>query len=268
MTELLEKTELLERTVEVNGKPCRVWEKGEGEPLGFLAGLGGLQQWPPLLEKLSGHRRVIAPSLPGYPGGIGHNLLDSQLDWVLAAQELLEAAGLKGADLVGVSVGGSLAAEVAAIWTEMVKRLVLVAPLGLYDEALPVLDVFALAPRTLPQTLCADPAQFIQFAQLAEAPEGTDPVEWQIEQVRAGEAAARMLWPLCNTRLEKRLPRIRNSTLILWGDNDQVIAPGYARRFAAAMTGKTEVRIIKGAGHLADLDAPEEVGEAVLAFCS
>jgi pimeloyl-ACP methyl ester carboxylesterase len=258
-------TELLERTVEVNGLPCRVWEKGEGEPLGFLAGLGGLQQWPPLLEKLSQRRRVIVPSLPGYPGGIGHNLLDSQLDWVLAAQQLLETAGLKGADLLGVSVGGSLAAEVAAIWADMVRRLVLVAPLGLYDEAEPVLDVFALAPRTLPQTLCENPEM---FTRLAEAPEGADEVEWQIEQVRAGEAAARMLWPLSNTRLEKRLPRIRNTTLILWGECDQVISPAYAQRFAAAMTGKTEVRIIKGAGHLADLDAPEEVGEAVLSFMS
>ncbi len=254
-----------ESAIEVNGRSCRVWEKGEGEPLGFLAGLGGLQHWPPLLEKLAQHRRVIAPSLPGYPGATGHDLLDTQLDWVLAAQELLDAAGLAGADLLGVSVGGSLAAEVAAIWGSMVKRLVLIAPLGLYDEAEPVTDVFALPPRTLPQTLCADPEKFIA---LTELPEGADEVEWQIEQVRAGEAAARMLWPLSNTRLEKRLPRIKQPTLILWGGEDKVIAPGYAKRIAGKISGKTEIRIIPGAGHLADLDAPEAVSEAVLEFCA
>jgi len=254
-----------ETSIEVNGRSCRVWEKGEGEPLGFLAGLGGLPQWPPLLEKLAEHRRVIAPSLPGYPGATGHDLLDTQLDWVLAAQELLDEAGLAGADLLGVSVGGSLAAEVAAIWGAMVKRLVLVAPLGLYDEAEPVTDVFALAPGTLPQTLCADPQKFIA---LTELPEGADEVEWQIEQVRASEAAARMLWPLSNTRLEKRLRRIKQPTLILWGGEDKVIAPGYAERFASRISGKTEIRIIPGAGHLADLDAPEAVCQAVLEFCA
>ena len=255
--------DLKERTVEVNGRPCRVWEKGEGEPLGFLAGLGGLQAWPPLLDKLAEGRRVIAPSLPGYPGALGHDLLDSQLDWVVAAHELLEGAGLDGADLMGVSVGGALAAEVAALWRPMVRRLVLVGPLGLFDEAEPVYDVFTLSPKDLPGMLCANPENYVA---LSQAPEGADEAEWRIEQIRAAEAAARMLWPLCNTRLNKRLHRITQPTLLLWGGEDKVIAPTYAERFAAAIPGDTEVSIIPGAGHLAHLDAPEAVGEAALAF--
>ena len=87
----------VERTVEVNGRPCRVWEAGEGEPLGYLAGLGGLPKWPPILDKLAEKRRVIAPSLPGYPGSLGHDLLDNQFDWALAAEALLRGAGLEGA---------------------------------------------------------------------------------------------------------------------------------------------------------------------------
>ena len=252
-----------ERNVEIGGLPCRVWEKGEGEPLGFLAGIGGLPKWPPLLERLSADRRVIAPSLPGYPGALGHDQLDTQLDWVLATRDLLCAAGLEGADLIGVSVGGALAAEVAAIWPTMVRRLVLVAPLGLYDPDQPMTDFFAIAPKTLPQLVCADPAN---YDALVERPEGADEVEWKIQQIRAASAAARLLWPLGDTRLAKRLHRIGNPTLLLWGAEDRIVSPRLAEKFSAAISGATEIQAIPGAGHLADLDAPDAVGDAVLTF--
>src|SRR6185295_2446416 len=110
-------------TVEIDGFPCRVWQKGSGPKLGFLAGFGGLPRWIPFLDALARERTVIVPSLPGFPGGErGHSVLDSHLDWVLAAHQLIVRAGLDGADLAGSSVGGSLAAEVAAIWPGSVRR--------------------------------------------------------------------------------------------------------------------------------------------------
>ena len=87
---------------------------------------------------------MIVPSLPGFPGGDrGHTVLDSHLDWVLAVRQLLEKAGLDGADLAGSSVGGSLAAEIAAIWPRSVRRLALIAPFGLFDESDPATDPWA-----------------------------------------------------------------------------------------------------------------------------
>jgi pimeloyl-ACP methyl ester carboxylesterase len=252
--------------VEVNGRPCRVWEAGRGEPLYYLAGLGGLPKWTPALDRLAARRRVVLPSLPGYPGGLGHDLLDTQFDWVLAAEELLRGAGLapgQAADLMGVSVGGALAAEVAALWPERVRRLVLVAPFGLFEASEPVSDVFALRPKMLPGLLCADPER---YAALAERPEGAEEIDWQVMQARAAEAAARMLWPLGETGLARRLRRIVPPTLILWGEQDRVIPPSYARRFAQGIAGPAQVRIIPGAGHLADLDAPGPVSEAILTF--
>ena len=106
-------------TVEVNGFPCRVWTKGSGPKLGFLAGLGGLPRWLPFLDRLAETRTVIVPSLPGYPGATGHTELDTHLDWVLAVRQLIDKAGLAGADLVGASVGGAFAAEMAAIFPVM-----------------------------------------------------------------------------------------------------------------------------------------------------
>ena len=251
------------RTVEVNGRPCRVWEKGEGEPVGYLAGVGGLASWTPFLDRLAGRRRVIAPSLPGFPGAEGHDLLDTQLDWILASQDLLEAAGLAGADLIGTSVGAALAADVAACARGMVRRLVLVGPLGVFDEAEPIADVWALRPGELPGVVCADPASF-QAA--VTAPEGEDPVEAEVLQLRAHEAAARLLWPLSDTGLAKRLTRIRGPVMLVWGEEDRVVPFSYARRYADALGRETRIERVPGAGHLADLDAPDEVARRVLAF--
>ena len=111
-------SDLKTSTVEVNGFPCRVWSKGSGPRLGFLAGLGGLPRWLPFLDRLAERHTVIAPSLPGYPGATGHTVLDTHLDWVLAVRLLLDGAGLRGADLVGASVGGAFAAEMASNTTE------------------------------------------------------------------------------------------------------------------------------------------------------
>jgi pimeloyl-ACP methyl ester carboxylesterase len=251
-----------ELTVDVNGFATRVWRKGSGPMIGFLAGYGGLPRWIPFLDHLAERRTVIVPSLPGFPGGDrGHSVLDTHLDWVVAVRAVLEKSGLLGADLVGSSVGASMAAEMAALWPESVRRLALIAPFGLYDETDPPADPWAQRGDAIPGLMCADPAT---WKALKEPPEGANSIEWPIEQVRANEAAARIFWPMGNTRLEKRLPRIVAPTLLLWGEQDRVIPRSYATRFAAGLGGPHETKIIAGAGHLAELDRPGEVAEAIL----
>jgi pimeloyl-ACP methyl ester carboxylesterase len=251
-----------ERSVRVNGKTCRVWEQGDGERLGVLPGLLGAPRWTAFLDRLAARRRVVVPSLPGFPGGgTGHQQLDDLPDWIATTLDLLEAAGLRGADLAGASVGGALLAEAAALSPGLARRLVLMAPLGLFDEA--VADVWAQRPEDLPALLAAHPDRLVAELQ---PPEGADPVEWQIGIVRAMEAAARLLWPIGDLGLARRLHRIDVPTLLVWGTADRVVPPGYAKRFAAGLAGPTEVRLLEGAGHRLDLDAPGPLAEVLLAF--
>jgi pimeloyl-ACP methyl ester carboxylesterase len=252
--------------VDINGFATRVWHKGAGPKIGFLAGYGGLPRWVPFLDHLAESRTVIVPSLPGFPGGDrGHSVLDTHLDWVLAVRDTIDKAGLAGADLVGSSVGGSFAAEMAAIWPDKVKRLALIAPFGLFDEKDPATDPWAQKQDEIPGLMTANADA---YKKLKEMPVGANSIEWPIEQTRAAEAAARIFWPLGNTKLEKRLPFIKAPTLLLWGEQDRLMPRSYAATIAKALKGKTETRIIAGAGHLAELDKPDDVAAAILGFMS
>ena len=248
----------------VNGLPCRVWESGTGEPLAFLAGFGGLSSWPPFLTALATRRRVVVPSLPGFPGALGHDRLDDIADWIAATLDLLDAAGLGVCDLVGASVGGMLAAEVAAFCRPLVRRLALLAPLGLFDPAEPVTDVFAQTPGTLPALLSARPERMGGCL----GPGARARTPWRR---RSSRPARRRLPHACSGRWAiaascRRLHRITAPTLLLWGAQDRVVPPTYAKRFTAGIAGPTSVCEIAGAGHLSYLDQPDAVAEAVLRF--
>lgn len=250
-------------TTDINGHACRVWTKGRGPKLGWIAGLGGLPRWTAFLDKLAEHRTVIAPSLPGFPGATGHKLLDTHLDWVAAVREIIAKSGLDGADLAGSSVGASFVAEMAALWPASVRRIALVSPLGLYDEKQPTADVWGQRPEEIAGLLCADPQK---WKDLVGMPAGANSVEWPIEQTRASEAAARVFWPLGNTGLAKRLRLVTAPTLLLRGEADRVIPLAYLERIGSSIKGRSELRTVAGAGHLAELDQPEAVAREILGW--
>jgi len=251
-------------TIDVNGYATRVWRKGSGPKLGFIAGFGGLPRWMPFLDELAKTRTVIVPSVPGFPGGDrGHSVLDTHLDWMLAMRQTLDKADLNGADLAGSSVGASLLADVAALWPASVRKLALIAPFGLFDEKDPPTDPWAQRGDQVPSLMCANPDI---YKSMKATPEGANSIEWPIEQVRASEAAARIFWPLGNTKIEKRLGLIAAPTLLLWGEQDRIMPRSYADKFAAGIAGPTTIATIAGAGHLAELDKPMETARAICDF--
>ena len=152
---------------------------------------------------------------------------------------------MSGADLAGSSVGASLALEVAALWPASVRRIAAIAPFGLFDEKNPPTDPWAQRADQVPGLMCADPEI---WKAMKATPEGANSIEWPIEQTRAAEAAARIFWPLGNTRIEKRLRLIQAPVLLLWGENDRIMPRAYAETFARGIAGKTDNENHSGRG--------------------
>ena len=254
-----------ERYVDTRLGKTRVWEAGTGSLLGYFAGYGGLVQWLPLLETLGDKCSVKAPSLPGFPGGPTSEDLDGHLDWLIAAHDSYTNSGLQAGCLIGASVGGAIAADIAAIWPDAVSKLVLLAPFGLFDENQPVADIFAQEPSMGLTKISNKPEQLEEWL---APPDGANAEDWAIFQLRAKVAAADILWPLGDTGLSKRLAKINCPTLIIWGEYDQIIPSAYAEGFARGISGPTHIQIIKDAGHTVEFDQPEQVAEVILEFLS
>lgn len=251
--------------VNAAGRRCRVWEKGAGRSIFWLASVPLLYRWTAIHEALSARMRLVVCSLPGLPGNDrNHDDIDDHLGWCLAARDLLGAAGFQRGDiLMGSSTVGALAADVAAIWPGDVGRLLLVAPHGLFDKTEPTRDLFGLHPRDAAALQSTKPDLYkAQVAAPAELP----PVMWSIETLRSNEATARFLWPLGDTRLSGRLSRIGAPTCIVWGAQDQIIPPTYAQRFSRRISAETKIIVVPGAGHVVEIDAPDAVADAVYEF--
>jgi pimeloyl-ACP methyl ester carboxylesterase len=140
-----------------------------------------------------------------------------------------------------------------------VRRLVLVAPLGLFDSNEPPADLFAQRLSAVPRLLCAQPERYEAF--LAR-PDEADAVDWEIETARARRRPRACSGPLTDTGLAKRLHRISAPTLVVWGAEDRLVPPSYAKRFADALGGPARSARSPARGTWSELDAPDALADA------
>ena len=254
------------RSLTIRDHEVRVLEEGRSDvPVVFLAGIGGVPAWTPFLEALAKNRRVIVPSLPGFPGATEFRHLDSLYDWVVHTLETLELLDEPTFDLIGSSVGGALASEIASLVETQIRRLVLIAPFGVFLEDDPAADIWAQVPgpKSIPNLVCSHPER---WDAIWEMPADGDEIEWSLLQTRSMEAAARFLFPFGNTGVTSRLHRIHNSTLLVRGAEDRVLPSAYNEVFAEGIEGPVRTIEIKDAGHLPEIDNPEMVVREINAF--
>ena len=133
-----------------------IWEAGNGSPLVFLHGAGGLMPNDRFFRALARNFHVYAPLLPGYGNSEGEDELKDMLDTTLHTGDVIEALSLRKPALVGHSMGGMVAAELAALTPNEVEHLALMAPAGLWLDAHPIEDLFSKLPFELPELLFHD----------------------------------------------------------------------------------------------------------------
>ena len=251
------------KTVQTDHVPVRYLEGGSGPALVFLHGAGGVTADDPLLAELAKTHHVYAPLIPGYGDSEECPEIRDMLDFTLHTWDVGEALGLKDPVLVGHSMGGMIAAEMAAIAPNDVSRLALICPAGLWDDEHPIADLFATLPFEMPALLFHDAVA--GAAMLTAGRNVTDPNFLQtylVNNARQLGMAGRILFPIPERGLQQRLYRIKARTVIIWGDSDRLIPPVYAHGFKKSIVGAGLISIPE-AGHMVTMEQPKAVAEAV-----
>lgn len=257
--------------IDVRGKLVTVHRGGRGEPLLYLhSALAEATDWSPVLEALAANHDVIAPVHPGFPGSGGLERVDGVFDLVLHYADLMSQFGLRRAHLVGSSLGGWIAAEIATIYPDVAGTLVLVDAAGLWLDTAPMGEVFGGPPGELALRLFHD--QQHPIAQMLHAAgetawEAAPPEEVLLAFHQSNEATAKIAWNpyFHNPALEGRLDRVTAPTLVLWGDDDRLIPRPHGERYRDRIRGSV-LRAIPSCGHLPALEQPEALAGEVAAF--
>jgi pimeloyl-ACP methyl ester carboxylesterase len=251
--------------VEVDGVPIELTQCGAGKPLLFLHPghpAGRTDPASRVFEALAQKARVIAPTHPGF-GEAAPAHLTTIDDLAYLYLDLMEAMKLRGVAVVGVSLGGWIAAEMAVKTIERMSHLVLANSVGIKAggrEARDIADIYAITDKQLAELVYADPGK------MARNPKSL-PESELVLMARSRESTGRYAWNpyMHDPKLKQRLHRIRIPTLVLWGEADRVVKPDYGKAFAAAIPG-ARFTTINGAGHFPHLEQPDAFAARILEF--
>jgi pimeloyl-ACP methyl ester carboxylesterase len=240
---------------------------GKGPPLVWLHGPWGLNPDRAFVERLASANTVYAPRFPGTTRG-DPDAVHALVGWhdlVVYSGELFDALKLAAPAVAGHSFGALLAAEIAAAAPKSVGRLVLVDPVGLWRDDLPVKNWMVLSDKARRPMLFADPegAATKRFFELPSDPEAR--VDTLSQMVWSQACTGKFVWPIADRGFSRRAHRIAAPTLIVWGKADSIIAPDYAQEFGRRIAG-AQVELIEGAGHLPQIEQPDAVIKAMRAF--
>lgn len=254
-----------ESTVTVRGRTIRLLTAGSGAPVLYLHGTGDLGEWTPALSDLAGSFRVLRPDLPGFNHSQPRADVRSVHDLAYRTWDLIDALGLDSVRVIGSSLGGWLAADLATVEPARVSHLVLIGAAGLRPPAGFGVDVFVLSPAEMAaKTYHAAQARERALARTAERE--SDPQQ-QALQLRNRAATAQLAWNpyFHDPGLADRLHRVRARTLIIWGEQDQLMPAECGRQYEQLIPG-AELEVLAGCGHLPQSERTAEFCDLTRAF--
>jgi len=251
-----------ERTIQVRGISTHMFEAGASSspPLLYLHGTNLGNLWLDFHRMLAQQFHVFVPDTPGFGLSVRPDWMRDMSDYVLYFRDLLDTLGLEKAALVGHSLGGWMAAELAVWYPERVEKLVLSNAIGIRVKGSPIGNLFAMNPQEVLM------ACFDDFAAAAPLMPAEFNADYMIEQYRQLTTLASLAWnPSYDPKLERRLERITCPTLIVWGEHDRLVPPVYAEAFHRCIAG-SQVAMLSGTGHMPMFEKPREWSGVILDF--
>jgi pimeloyl-ACP methyl ester carboxylesterase len=248
--------------IELRGATVDVVRKGSGPQLFMLHGGGGPVAEMPFADKLAESFEVIAPVHPGFSGSPIPEHFDDMQDLVYLYRDLMDALDLDDAIMMGFSMGGWAATELAVMSTAQISKLILVDAVGVKiggREDRDVVDVFATPPDELARLTWHDPSNAPNPMEMADA---------DLEMMQANRVALGLYtWQpyMHNPKLPHRLHRIDVPTLVIWGESDGLVKPDYGRAYCGMIAG-AEMVVIPEAGHSPQVEQPDAFVGHVMSF--
>jgi pimeloyl-ACP methyl ester carboxylesterase len=249
------------KSVTVDGCTVSYVRAGRGPALLFLHGGGGVRGTEAFIARLAERFDVVVPDHPGFGHSDTPPWLDNIHDLAYFYLDFVEALGLREVHVVGHSLGGWIACEIAIRNVVDLKTLALVASAGLRLPGVQKLDTFLMSPEARAEQQFFDPA--LAAAAIAERT-GEELLEIQLKN---RYAFALLAWQprLYDPDLAKWMHRIKVPTLILWGDSDRIIPPPYAEEFQRLIP-RSSVETIARCGHLPHIEQSDAFVASVTRF--
>jgi pimeloyl-ACP methyl ester carboxylesterase len=253
------------KTLTIAGAELELFEGGSGAPVLFLHSGQGVTAGDPFLAMLARQRRVIAPSHPGFGQSSLPDWVDSVDDMAHIYLELMDRLGLDALDVIGCSIGGWIAAEIATKVPARIKRLVMIGPVGVKvgtPDKLDIPDVFAMPQDTFAKLIFHDPEKFRPDIKAL-------PEEVIATMVRNRETLALICWEpyMHNPKLRHRLHRVTAPALFVRGESDGLVSSQYLQGYAKLLP-NARIETIARAGHAPQLEQPQALFDKVTGFLS
>jgi pimeloyl-ACP methyl ester carboxylesterase len=240
--------------VAVSGMNIELERRGQGKPLLLFYDEEALELEAPFLDDLARDYELLIPSPPGFGTSDRPDWITNVDDIAYVYLDLVEQLQLAKAPVLGFSLGGWIAAEMATKDCSFISKLVLVAPYGIKvggPTDRDIQDIWSLDPQELMARKWFDPAN-------GKRDYPAMPEDKLAVIARNSESFARFCWEpyMHNPKLKHRLHRIKAPTLLIWGENDGIVTPDYGAAYRQLIPG-AQLKLVPEAGHLPQLEQPQ-----------
>jgi len=238
--------EKTERIVDIQGIQTHLFEAGvpSAPPVLYLHGTNLGNLWLDYHNALSQHFHIFAPDTPGFGLTERPDWMRDMSDYILYFRDLLDTLGLRKASIIGHSLGGWMAAEMAVWYPERIDKLVLSNAAGIRVKGSPIADLFAMNVQEILAACFEDP-----MAAMPLMPAEVN-VDYMVNAYRQMTTLASLAWnPSYDPKLERRLARVTCPTLVIWGELDRLIPQVYGDTFYKLIPNSKLVKLT-GTGHM------------------